>query len=89
MFLQNKNETPSQETVICWDLSAEGIVLFFQNGQFNSGDRLVIKTMTSQIKKRIADNPTINIRTVIDNNQNLQYSDDIKTSSGLELKIEN
>ena len=89
MFLQNINETPSKESVVCWDLSAEGIILFFRDGQFNSGDQIVIKTMTTQIKKRIAENPTITIRTVQKNNQDIQISEDIKASSIVKLKIEN
>jgi hypothetical protein len=89
MYLQNKSETPSIEKLICWDLTAEGVVLYFQDGQFNSGDRLVIKTMTSQIKKQAAENPTINIRTIVNRDQELQFSADIKTSSIMQLKIEN
>jgi hypothetical protein len=87
-YLQNKSETPTNESVINWDLSAEGVVLFFPEGKYNSGDRLVIKTMTTQIKKQVAQNPTINIRTIV-NKQDLQFSEDIKTSSTLQLKIEN
>jgi hypothetical protein len=88
LYLQNKGETPSIDSAINWELSAEGVTLFFAQGQYNSGDRLVLKTMTSQIKKTVTENPTINIRTIV-NKQDLQFSEDVKTSSILQLKIEN
>jgi hypothetical protein len=88
LYLQNKRQTPSNESVINWDLSAEGVTLFFPDGQYNSGDRLELKMMTSQIKKTVTANPAINIRTIV-NKQDLQFSEDVKTSSILQLKIEN
>ena len=51
MFLQNTNETSSIESVISWDLSPEGVILLFQDGQSTTGDRIVVKTMTTRIKK--------------------------------------
>jgi hypothetical protein len=75
--------------VICWDLSPEGVIFFFQDGQINTGDRIVIKTMTTQIKKHIDENPTINIRTVQKNNQDIEISEDIKASTIIKLNIEN
>jgi len=89
MLLQNIMATPSKESVISWDISEEGLVFFFQNGQLSPGDKIVIRTMTTQIRKRVDENPTINIRTVRINNQDIQISEDIKTSSIVELKIEN
>ena len=87
LFLQNLNEIPSKETIVCWTLVPEGITLFFRDGQFSSGDQIVIKTMTTQLKKRFDENPTINIRTVQKNDSSIQYSEDIKSSANLLLKM--
>ena len=89
MFLQNTNETSSIESVISWDLSPEGVILLFQDGQFTTGDRIVMKTMTTRIKKNLKDNAVINIRSIQNVNQTIQYSEDVKSSANLSLKIEN
>ena len=89
MLLQNIKETPSKESVICWELSPEGIILFFRDGQFNAGDRLIIKTMTTLIKKRINQDAVVNIRSVQNIDPTIQYYEDIKSSANLSLKIEN
>lgn len=89
MFLQNIKEIPSKESVICWDLSPEGIILFFSDGRFNTGDRLIIKTMTTLIKKRIIQDAVVNIRSVQNIKPTIQYSEDVKSSANLSLKIEN
>ena len=88
MLLQNTSQIPSKDNVVSWELSDEGLILYFQDGQLNSGDQLVLKTMTSQIKKRIADKAMINVRTLLDS-QNLQFSEDIKASNSMSLKAEN
>ena len=88
MFLQNTNETSSIESVISWDLSPEGVILLFQDGQFTTGDRIVMKTMTTRIKKNLKDNAVINIRSIQNVNQTIQYSEDVKSSANLVLKIE-
>ena len=71
-----------------WELTQEGIVLRFQDGQYNQGDQLVLKLITSQIKKRLTENPVINIRLVV-NQETLEYSQDIKASNVLSLIAEN
>jgi hypothetical protein len=88
LFLQNSIEISEKESVLSWELSPEGILLRFQDGQYNQGDQLVLKLMMSKIKKRFTENPTINIRSVT-NSQTLEYSDDIKASSVLALIAEN
>jgi hypothetical protein len=89
MLLQNTQETPSVESVVSWDLTPEGIMLFFREGQVNSGDQIVIKTMITRIKKSVSENPAIHIRTIQKNNQDIQISEDIKSSANLSLEIEN
>jgi len=89
MFLQNTNETSSIESVISWDLSPEGVILLFQDGQFTTGDQIVMKTMTTRIKKNQKDDAVINIRSVQNVNETIQYSEDVKSSANLSLKIEN
>ena len=89
MLLQNTSEIPSKDNVVSWELSEDGIILYFQDGQLSSGDQLVLKTMTSQIKKRIEDNQQINIRTIVSTNPDVQFSEDIKSSGNIVLNIEN
>ena len=75
--------------MISWDLSPEGVILLFQDGQFTTGDRIVMKTMTTRIKKNQKDDAVINIRSVQNVNETIQYSEDVKSSANLSLKIEN
>lgn len=89
MYLQNVNEIPTNESVITWNLAEEGMVLLFSEGKFNPGDRLVLKTMMTKIKKQIEDSAQINIRTVVNSGPDIQFSEDIKISNGLSLKTEN
>ena len=89
MLLQNTQEAPSSESVVCWDLSPEGINLFFQDGQLNTGDQIVVKTMTTQIKKARQPESVVNIRSLQKKDSGIQYSEDIKSSANLLLKIEN
>ena len=89
LFLQNLDQAPASESVVNWDLTDEGVVLFFAEGQYSPGDRLILKTMTTQIKKQIEDNQQINIRTVLNTGPDIQYSEDIKVSNVLSLRIEN
>ena len=88
LFLQNLDQTPARESVINWHLTEAGVVLFFAEGQYSSGDQLILKTLTTQIKKRIDDNQQINIRTIINSDTEIQFSSDVKTSSRLQLKNE-
>jgi hypothetical protein len=85
MFLQNINDVPTRESLICWNLNDDGLILFFSEGQFSSADQLVITTMTTQISKRIADNPTINIKAA----QGNTFSEEIKASTVLSLQSGN
>ena len=89
LFLQNLNEIPSGESIICWTLLPEGLVFFFRDGQFNPGDQIVVTTMTTQVKKTLEANPAVNIRSIQKNESTIQYSEDIKSSANLSLKIEN
>jgi hypothetical protein len=89
MYLQNLKETPSIESVICWDFSPEGIILFFGDGQFKTGDQIVLKTMTTLIKKNLKQEASVNIRAVQNINPIIQYSEDIISSANLSLKIKN
>jgi len=88
MFLQNTNETSSIESVISWDLSPEGVILLFQDGQFTAGDRIILKTMIKKKKKNLKDDAVINIRSIQNVNQTIQYSEDVKSSANLLLKNE-
>ena len=89
MLLQNTSDTPSRESVISWDLSPEGIMLFFRPGQVNSGDQVEVRTMSTVIKNHLDENPTITMRTVQKNNQNVQISEAIESSANITLEIEN
>jgi hypothetical protein len=89
MLLQNTSETPSDESVVSWDLSPQGIMLFFRPGQINSGDQIEVKTMSTLIKNHLDENPTITMRAVQKNNQDLQISETIESSANITLEIEN
>ena len=89
MLLQNKTEVPSTDSVICWDISPQGIILIFRNGQLNSGDQITVKTMTTRIRKNLTDNAVVNIRSVQNVDSAIQYSEDVKSSANISLKIEN
>jgi hypothetical protein len=87
-YLQNKSELPENESVINWELSEEGIILFFPQGAYNAGDRLILKTMTTKIKKRLDDNQRINIRIIDNIIPEIQFSEDIKVSNSISLQTE-
>jgi hypothetical protein len=88
MLLQNTNEVPSIESVISWDLSSEGVILLFQDGQFNTGDRIEVKTMTTQIKRTAGEDIVVNFRSAEKNDSTIKYSEEVKSSANLLLKIE-
>jgi len=89
MLLQNKSEVPSTDSVICWDLSKDGIILLFRDGQLNSGDQIIVKAMTTRVKRNLDENAVVNIRSIQNADSPIQYSEDIKSSANLSLKIEN
>ena len=89
LFLQNLNDIPSEESIICWTLLPEGLAFFFREGQFNPGDQIVVTTMTTQVRKTLESNPVVNIRSVQKNASDIQYSEDIKSSANLSLRNDN
>ena len=61
MWLKKGLETPSNDTIICWDLSQEGLVLLFSEGVISNNTSVAVRCHASFATGR-GDTATVEIR---------------------------
>ncbi|MCK5454438.1 MAG: hypothetical protein KAJ16_08750, partial [Calditrichia bacterium] len=63
MWLKKGLETPANDTIICWDLAPEGLILLFSDGLISNNTSLDVRCHASFTRGR-GDTATVEIREV-------------------------
>ena len=61
LWLQNATVVSAVDSVVSWNLLADGVVFQFNPDQLKSGDQLTLKAMMVLVRKNIERNSTIDI----------------------------
>jgi hypothetical protein len=64
MWLKRGLESPSNDSIVCWELSPDGLILLFTNGLLNDNSNLNVRCHTSFTLGR-GDTAVVEIREVI------------------------
>lgn len=88
MWLKNGEAPPERDSVVVWQLNADGLVLLFDNGLLTNGDRLLIRSQAS-IPVAVPESNTIQIREVNVESDQLISGDQVLASGILQISQEN
>ena len=86
MWLQKTTQVSSSDSVICWEMIPQGLVLLLNNKQVSNSGQLIVESMVTYIRKTENSDAIITIRAVQNDGPDFQLSNDVKASAILPLR---